>query len=375
MRFRIVYIMNVDWDWVKQRPHFIAQHLSHLHDVVIVYPYSWRRRELTKNERDGLTVYPFLRLPFGGRFKWIRDLNTFLLRKLAYLFLRWHRPDVIWISSPELFTYLPLSISAKLIYDCMDDILAFPSNALVRDSLAVNEQKLIAMSNLVFCTSNNLYRKLVGRMGSSDKYVINHNAYEPSAFSSVLKKDECKKKPGVYVLGYIGTISSWLDFAALSRIINEFPSIEIHLIGPVENLKQSVPSHERIKWLGIVKHSELQTHISTFDALVMPFQVTDLIESVDPVKLYEYIFFDKPIISIGYNEIERFIDFVDFYTNHEELIAVINRYMTAGFRKKYLPRMRTMFLAKNTWAYRVACIEERFQAQFATLTEMENTSS
>ena len=359
MRHRIVYIMNVDWDWAKQRPHFLAQHLSRSHDMLVIYPYAWRRRHLANNDRNGVRLYPFVRLPFGGKFAFISKVNVFLFRIMASIFLKWHQPDIVWISSPELFEYLPKHLSSRLIYDCMDDVLAFPRNVSRRNSLAASEQELISASFLVFCSSNNLRDKLIARTGHAEKYFVIHNAFEPSAFSSVSEKTELGKKVGAYVLGYVGTISSWLDFEALIKIVNEFTSVEIHLMGPIENLGMVLPQHGRIKYLGAVRHEDIQTRVSGFDALIMPFQVTELIQSVDPVKLYEYVFFDKPIVSVRYPEIERFSDFVDFYTNHGELISILHRYLNEGFRKKYSDGARARFVATNTWAHRVVCIKEK----------------
>lgn len=359
MRHRIVYIMNVDWDWAKQRPHFLAQHLSRSHDMLVIYPYAWKRSNLSSNDRNGVRLYPFFRFPLGGRFALIRDLNVFLLRMMARVFLRWHRPDFVWISSPELFEYLPKHIPAKLVYDCMDDVLEFPRNTYRRSSLAANEKELITVSSLVLCSSNYLRDKLVTRSGHAEKYSVIHNAFEPSSFLNVSEKSELRKRTGVYVLGYVGTISSWLDFEALIKIVNEFNSIEIHLMGPIENFGMPLPQHERIKFLGAVRHGDIQKYVNRFDALMMPFHVTELIQSVDPVKVYEYVFFDKPIVSVRYPEIEKFSDFVDFYTNHEELIEIIDRYLNEGFRKKYSDEVRSQFVAINTWAHRVVRIEEK----------------
>ena len=365
MRHRIMYIMHVDWDWAKQRPHFLAQHLSRSHDVVILYPYSWRRNHLAKNDRKGVRLYPFFRLPFGGRFAFIGKINVFLFRIMASVFLKWQRPNIVWVLSPELFEYLPKCLSARLIYDCMDDVLAFPRNALRRDSLIANEKELINACSHIFCSSENLRDKLIARVGHPEKYSVVYNAFEPSAFLNSSGGAETGKKEGRYVLGYVGTISSWFDFDALIKVVNEFTSIEIYLIGPTENLGLNLPQHERIKFLGAVRHEDLLTYASGFDALLMPFQVTELIQSVDPIKLYEYIFFNKPIVSVRYAEIDRFAEFVDFYTNHEGLISIINRYLTEGFRKKYSDEMRDRFVATNTWAQRVVCIEEKLR-QFET---------
>ncbi len=358
MRHRIMYIMIVDWGWAKQRPHFLAQHLSRSHDVIVIYPYAWRRGHLADNDRDGVRLYPFFRFPFGGRLALIGKLNVGLLRMMAKIFLKWHRPDIVWISSPELYEYLPKHLPARLIYDCMDDVLAFPRNAPRRDLLAASEKELIDACSHVFCSSGNLRDKLIVRAGHPEKYFIVHNAFEPSAFSATSGKAGMKKKDGRYVLGYVGTISSWLDFEALIKIVDAFPSVEIHLIGPVENLGMARPRHERIKYLGAVRHGDIQTLVSGFAALLMPFQVNELVQSVDPVKLYEYVFFNKPIISVRYPEIERFSGFVDFYTGHEELMSIIGRYLADGFRKKYSDDDRLKFITSNTWSDRVGRIEE-----------------
>jgi teichuronic acid biosynthesis glycosyltransferase TuaH len=367
MRHRIVYVMNVDWDWAKQRPHFLAQYLSRSHDMVVIYPYAWRRNNLSSNDRNGIRLYPFFRFPLGGRFAMIRDLNVFLLRMMAKVFLKWYQPDIVWISSPELYEYLPKHLSARLIYDCMDDVLAFPANASRRDLLAASEKELINKSFLVFCSSNNLRDKLAARAGHAEKFFVIHNAFEPSGFSGISGNDEARKKEGRYVLGYVGTISSWFDFEALIRIVNEFTSMEIHLIGPTENLGVELPQHERIKYLGAVRHGDLLTYASGFNALLMPFEVNELIQSVDPVKLYEYVFFNKPIVSVRYAEIERFSDFVDFYTNHEELIVILSRYLKEGFKKKYSDSERLQFISSNTWSKRSYQIQEILKPRYTSM--------
>lgn len=356
MSLRIIYIMNVDWDWAKQRPHFLAQHLSKSHETLVLYPYSWRRTHLVKNEREFVSLYPFFRLPLGGRFAFIRALNVLLLRLLASLFIKWHRPDIVWISSAELFEYLPKHLSANLVYDCMDDVLAFPSNASRKNSLAASEIELVKSSSSVFCSSENLRDKLIVRVGYPEKYSIVYNAFDISAFSAVSVDIEPKKNGGRTVLGYVGTISSWLDFDALVKVVDAFSSVEIHLLGPIENLGMPFPQYERILYMGSVRHSDIQSYIVNFDALIMPFQVTDLIQSVDPVKLYEYVFFNKPIVSVSYPEIERFSVFVDFYSTHAQLVAIIEQYLAHGFKRKYSDDERIQFTTSNTWFNRVNMI-------------------
>ena len=46
--------------------------------------------------------------------------------------------------------------------------------------------------------------------------------------------------------------------------------------------------------------------------MIMPFKLNELVKSVDPVKLYEYINYNKPIISIFYQEIKRYSQLCGF---------------------------------------------------------------
>ena len=89
----------------------------------------------------------------------------------------------------------------------------------------------------------------------------------------------------------------------------------------------------------------------------MPFKINEIVEAVDPVKLYEYINFNKNILSIKYKEIERFEEFVYFYTNYEEFKGNLER-LIKNNTLKYSDEARRRFLKDNSWGKRVEMIEE-----------------
>jgi len=41
MKSKILYLMHVDWEWIKQRPQFIAEGLSKFYDVHVFFPVSY----------------------------------------------------------------------------------------------------------------------------------------------------------------------------------------------------------------------------------------------------------------------------------------------------------------------------------------------
>jgi hypothetical protein len=73
---------------------------------------------------------------------------------------------------------------------------------------------------------------------------------------------------------------------------------------------------------------------------------------VDPVKLYEYVDWGRPIVALRYPDVERFGEFVEFYETPEELVGVISRMCSEGFVRKYTEEQRVAFLSENTWDVR-----------------------
>ena len=55
----------------------------------------------------------------------------------------------------------------------------------------------------------------------------------------------------------------------------------------------------------------------------MPFCLVDIVKAVDPVKLYEYISWQKKIVVIDYPEIIRFSEFIWTYTNVEDYCSLL----------------------------------------------------
>lgn len=161
-----------------------------------------------------------------------------------------------------------------------------------------------------------------------------------------------------YKLGYFGTIAEWFDYNLLLKSLSNRPDIEYHLIGPV---RASAPvTHERLIMEGVAQHDRLFSYVEAYACLVMPFLVNDVVEWVDPVKLYEYIAMGKCIISVRYPEIERFEPYVYMYSTAEEYLNLLDRLITEGFPPKYDIAMQQLFLSENSWQFRFKQLDQAF---------------
>lgn len=151
-------------------------------------------------------------------------------------------------------------------------------------------------------------------------------------------------------IGYFGTVGRWFDFDALTETVKVNPSVEFHIYGPIEQ-GVPLPQMERLFFHGSLPHSRIPEEAGKLSALIMPFTRSDVVDSVDPVKLYEYIHLLKPIFSVRYPEIERFQPYVTFYENAAELAEEI-RELSPPFSSKYSRAEAESFLAENTWERR-----------------------
>lgn len=335
--------MQVDWNWIKQRPHVIAEGLKSLgYDVVVYSPFSQNRSNLTDNSNDEIVNNYYFRFPYK-----IRNMNGF--RWLSKVATKIQLPDfnkfdVVFVTYPEQVEWIPRDYSGRIVYDCMDDHLEF--DGIDSNRLLNFEVKLCQVASLVTFSSKHL-SEIVSKRTKID---IAKCRLVRNGLSNSLNLDEIFEwKEYNNKIAYVGTISEWIDNDILLSILDKFEYTVIDMIGPitVERIK-----HPRVNYLGAIPHHQLKVAVRDYGAFIMPFQVNDLIKSVDPVKLYEYIFFGRAIITCQYPEVERFSGFVNFYhdrTSAIQAIDSISQSSVVGISRED----RYHFLVNNTWKSRI----------------------
>jgi hypothetical protein len=349
-RLRVLYLMHVDWGWIRQRPHHLAEGLAAQHELEVVYPRSWRRSALVRNE-SAVTRRGLLQVPLRRHLPLAAAVDTTLKRLAVRAELAAFQPDVVWLTHPRLEPLLPdeLPPGAILVYDCMDDALAFPDTPVERRGLAEAEARLAWRSALVFASSARLAELLVARGFPQARLELLGNAGD----AEIAPRAPAARAPGAPLrAAYFGTISSWLDFAAILHALDAIPELEVSLVGPRE---APVPSHPRLAVRGPVPHERLAGLAAEADVLLVPFQRTELVESVDPVKLYEYVAFGREIVSLRWAESEKFARFAHLYDTPAELVAALDLVRRGGGRPgEHDLAERTEFLRRNSWGARAA---------------------
>lgn len=368
---KLLYLMHVPWGWIKQRPHFLAEKISKDFDLQVYYkkPLTVRENSL-KEERtdyiniDSYTIIPFTRLPILNNFSWLRFINTFLLKIKIKRFSEY---EFIWITTPNQYEFIQplLKPYQKVIYDCMDDMVSFPSvssDIKYRKHMEKSEVALIQRADLCIFSADYLRQTVLSRYGlttSAKKSIVVNNAIEIPTESCLSLPEEIQKKlddlkslSNIFL--YVGTIEQWLDMELLLYSLKQNPTMNIVLIGPC---KIDLPNHPRLHYYGTIKREFIFNFMEASKALLMPFIVNDLIKSVNPVKLYEYVWMNKAILAPAYSESEKFDPYVYLYKDKESYSILCREIIEGKLHQKVPIDKSRDFINNNTWDKRYESIK------------------
>lgn len=349
---KILYISGIDWNWIKQRPQIIGEGLSKYYDTYVVYPKSYRRHNLTKEttrEHRYFHLMDRIKIPFSGTYRIMNYLDFFCQQQNTKKMIRRIKPDIIYISHPRDYFKEIEKFSGLVIYDYMDNYEQLANDYATKKIIKKYEEKVISRADIILCTSKYLKKQLSKKyIKETSKISIVRNGY----LGGVLDIQNNKKiEKDSLDIAYVGTVGPWFDFNTLAQIVELRPNIVFHIFGPIAK-EVSTPSNKNFVFEGVIEHSEIYNAIKECDALIMPFCVNEIVKAVDPVKLYEYINFNKPIISVYYDEIERFRPFVMFYNGLTDLIGIFDRFFTEDILA-YSDKERLRFLEENNWNSRI----------------------
>jgi glycosyltransferase involved in cell wall biosynthesis len=374
--YSYLYFSAIHWDYIFQRPQQLAKRLSknsrliYINPIGTIFSYAGSKLGLTKfrshglrgkleSISDNLYIYtpPKVFLPFFKRFIILNKLNSrilaFLLRKLTAELGFDHGRNIAWINFP-IYCYMVKKIDVRItIYDCIDDYRFFFESRLIRKNMVIMEKSLLKTADIVLATSDKLYDKC-RKINSSTIKIPNgvdfdhFNDYKSGYIPGEL---ENIKKP---VIGYIGVVSWWMDLDIIALIASKL-KISVIIIGPVETDIKKYTIYDNIYFLGKKDYSDLPSYISSFDICIMAMRKTELIESVDPVKIYEYFASGKPVISSYMKNLEKFEDICFICQKEIDYLRNI-RYILQNHEKHDIRQRIEKGLSaarKNSWEARI----------------------
>jgi teichuronic acid biosynthesis glycosyltransferase TuaH len=339
---RMVFVSLEPWDEIWRRNQFLCDGLlrrSEFTQILFVQPpydnsYAVRSHNFAKIQLSATLVSGGYegRLQLFTPTKWLpnslpigRKLNESSLTKQvksALASLGWSATH-LWINQHEATSLMDAEIAAKSIYDITDDWTKFSGNQTHLDLVQHQDKKLCLESDQVIVCSDQLFEDKRNMVKANRLHLIPNGVHiehyqavmDPN--KPLLPATEHWKKP---VFGYTGTIhGDRVDVELVSRIAKVNPQATIVMVGP--NLLEAadrltLSKFSNIVFTGAKPYVELPDIMRAFDVCIVPHVVTTFTESLNPIKLWEYLAAGKPIVSTnvaGFRDFPELVNVSDSY--------------------------------------------------------------
>ncbi|GAV12380.1 glycoside hydrolase family 99-like domain-containing protein [Paenibacillus sp. NAIST15-1] len=151
------------------------------------------------------------------------------------------------------------------------------------------------------------------------------------------------------IIGYHGALAQWIDYSLLKRLADDKRFILL-LIGYEhdDHLQESgLLEYENVKYIGSKPYSDLSQYAAFYDIAILPFIVNDITKSVSPVKIFEYMAQQKPIVTYALPECLKYKSCLISYTQ-DEFIDNINKAIELRYSEEYCAVLKQEAL-ENTW--------------------------
>lgn len=336
-------------------------------------PLFQRPQHILSNMQNSLVFYEVTY--FTDRVNYFKKINNNLIlinlenkiiKKLLYNKLnKIKKPKYIQIYSTDWNMKLSemknyIKNGYKIIYEYIDEInpILFSSNTIPINVKEKYEYMLTNTNDIfVVVTANKLEQDIISKRGL-EKLVFACNGVDYSHFQELDKNykfdtqfekiiNENKK-----IIGYYGAFASWFDYDMLKYLAKQRPEYNIVLFGAKydnslnnANLKEQ----SNIYFLGSKQYNILQNYANKFDVCIIPFLINEITQATSPVKLFEYMALEKPIVTTSMEECKKYKS-VFIANNKQEFVSLIDNAVLLNKNKdiQYFEVLKKEAL-ENTW--------------------------
>lgn len=337
---KILVIPELDWMAALQnRVHKIFNRLASQNEIHVIY-LEHEKKGINRSFR--LKNKIFLHKPLT---KYVKNMLLFYLINSLPIYAYINR--VIRAFKIELiittnFLFAPLAIRAArkkkipIIFDLVDFqpfhinyIYLFPS--LIRKFGA---GLLVFLLNFDIAHADHIITTglplltYVKRLGHENVTIVS-NGVDNTIFNASYDKSIIQRKNNLTspIICFIGALEYWIDFpnlfSSLLVLRNQFPSFYCLLIGPsryygLEKIKQLAAKYhilDRIIFTDKIPYSKVPLYICASDVCILPFTKNYLTHCIIPMKLFEYLACERPVLSVRLAGIQSIAKNTIFYAD------------------------------------------------------------
>lgn len=328
--------------------------------------------EMVRNEDDVVLFSPVHFIPLR-RFELIRQVNLFINTMLLRLYLHFKRMNrarkILWIFNYELYN-MPRFIkeSCTSLYDCVDYFSSLEKNT--HKQIKNKEKKLIQNVDLFFVNSKSLKSQF-----KSQSAIVVPQGFDIDTFSKYNRLPgnrtiENIKRP---IIGYIGSINYRLDYGLTIDLARSHPEWNFVFVGEKQYQKTEdrfnntrdrlfeLFSSENVHKIEKQPKDKIPPIISQMEVCIIPYDASiPFNRYCYPMKLMEYFYLGKPVVSTPIEELERFPSMVRIGIDAKEFSNHIGDILDGGWPRQIQKKQKQIAI-NNSWGNKAREISKYLQ--------------
>ncbi|WP_332830482.1 glycosyltransferase [Clostridium perfringens] len=360
--FDEIIVFHASFGWnieMKQRPQHLAEALSKK-KVLYIYRSDVKNDNIysIKKIKDNLYVLNLdmysLNVAF---FEAIKSINK-------PKFVHVYATCLNSVDYEKIKTYMDKGF--KVIYDFVDELSSEISGYNITSKMIEDHEKLLRdKENVLVVSTAKKLKDIANKFrGKNENNILAPNAVNLEDFKNhgneigeKIQPIVNKRKP---IIGYYGALAKWFDYKLIEQLAKEREDYEIVLIGMDYDGsydKSNLKNYSNISYLGMIDYKYLINYSRYFDVCIVPFIKNDITDSTSPLKIFEYMALEKPIVTTDINECKNYESCL-VSKDYDEFIRNIDKALKLEVNvKEYFSILRRES-EENTWNNRAELIKE-----------------
>lgn len=283
------------------------------------------------------------------------------------------KSGIVWNFDPQNNRLISSIHNKRFIklYDCVDYYSSLDPD--IRRKIKVQEKEVLNNTDIVFANSHTLVTHC--------KKYNSHVFFVPQGFDldSMSEKINLENEPDrdIYFqteaiskqkIGFIGNLTFRIDFSLVSSLIKAFPQYHFLLsdtylswdsedrICETRKHIAQLKSLPNITWIPPMPRRSIKKWIGLCSVCIIPYDARYELNTYSyPMKLFEYFYMGKPVVSTPIDELERFPKYVRIGKTATEWEKHITSLLLHTWPKNYHLGQRKLAM-ENSWEKKIDSI-------------------
>jgi len=266
---------------------------------------------------------------------------------------------LLWLNPHSALHLVGRIPACGVIYDITDDWTQLKQTARAANLVIAQDAELCRRADAVIVCSERLYA--LKRDLAQNLHLI-PNGVDAEHYREVLDgqgllpvEARTWAKP---VIGYTGTIHpERVDVNLVELLARRYPHATIALVGPdllETDEREQLTRCGNVRMSGPVPYKDVPAYMRAFDVCMTPHLRTPFTESLNPIKLWEYLAGGKPIVSTDVAGFRDYPGLVHLATDAESFCAAIDAALVEPPSRQEARRQEAQ---RHSWDRRLDALE------------------